>query len=118
MFSNADNDIRNLNKLNSNNTNSLNTLNLQNQKFKVLKENDSKTKLRDDGSSVNTPVSNKEEKKVPDYRCSELSQPGFMGEFEAGKAITSSIAMDCDPLEDEDILKIDRLQLINASARY
>jgi len=23
-----------------------------------------------------------------------------------------------DPLEDEDILKIDRLQLINASARY
>ena len=74
MFSNADNDIRNLNKLNSNNTNSLNTLNLQNQKFKVLKENDSKTGLKDDGSnSINTPVSKKEEKKVPDYRSSEMS---------------------------------------------
>jgi hypothetical protein len=30
----------------------------------------------------------------------------------------SVIQNDSDPLQDEDIMKIDRLQLINASARY
>jgi len=34
------------------------------------------------------------------------------------KQSTSVLVNDQDPLQDEDIMKIDRLQLINASARY
>jgi hypothetical protein len=50
--------------------------------------------------------------KMPEQETDLLSKK--MGAHKLNNVVRD----DSDPLQDEDIMKIDRLQLINASARY
>lgn len=121
MFSNVDSDIRNLAKNNKASVISINQKDGQALESFRKNQNDvnqsTDTRLQDFSPVIKQELKNQLAENNSNEETALLEDGGAVYKNQDPMVTYTGMGRD-NPLQDEDILKIDRLQLINASARY